>query len=130
LGNYAEAAPKLERLRQTGVRLAIDDFGMGYSNLTQLVNLPFDVLKIDKSLVDDIGVFPRSEVVIESLIHLAHRMGHTTVAEGIERQDQLDFLKAVGCDSVQGYLLCRPMPAESLDARSAALGGGDIRAVA
>ncbi len=130
MGNYAEAAPKLERLRQTGVRLAIDDFGMGYSNLTQLVNLPFDVLKIDKSLVDDIGVFPRSEVVIESLIHLAHRMGHTTVAEGIERQDQLDFLKAVGCDSVQGYLLCRPMPAESLDARTAALGGGDIRAVA
>lgn len=130
MGNYAEAAPKLERLRQTGVRLAIDDFGMGYSNLTQLVNLPFDVLKIDKSLVDDIGAFPRSEVVIESLIHLAHRMGHVTVAEGIERQDQLDFLKAVGCDCVQGYLLCRPLPAESLHNQLASVSGVSRKAVA
>ncbi len=115
MSSYVDAAPKLERLRDIGVRLAIDDFGIGYSNLTQLVNLPFDVLKIDKSLVDDIGTLPRSEAVIESLIHLAHRMGHVTVAEGIERQEQLDFLRAAGCDSVQGYLLERPMPAEELN---------------
>ena len=130
MGNYAEAAPKLERLREIGVRLAIDDFGIGYSNLTQLVNLPFDVLKIDKSLVDDIGVFPRSEVVIESLIHLAHRMGHTTVAEGIERQDQLDFLKSVGCDSVQGYLLSHPMAAEALSAEARFVQAEPVRNVA
>ncbi|WP_395822300.1 EAL domain-containing protein [Devosia sp.] len=130
MGNYAEAAPKLERLREIGVRLAIDDFGMGYSNLTQLVNLPFDVLKIDKSLVDDIGVFPRSEVVIESLIHLAHRMGHTTVAEGIERQDQLDFLKSVGCDSVQGYLLSHPMAPEALSAEARFVQAEPVRNVA
>lgn len=130
MGNYSEAAPKLERLRKLGVRLAIDDFGMGYSNLTQLVNLPFDVLKIDKSLVDDIGVFPRSEVVIESLILLAHRMGHVTVAEGIERQDQLDFLKAVGCDIVQGYLFARPMPAQDLDRLLVDVASRHIRHVA
>jgi len=130
MGNYSEAAPKLERLRALGVRLAIDDFGMGYSNLTQLVNLPFDVLKIDKSLVDDIGVFARSEVVVESLILLARRMGHVTVAEGIERQDQLDFLRSVGCDSVQGYLLARPMPAEDLSCHPSLSQSQPIRHVA
>jgi two-component system CheB/CheR fusion protein len=108
------AGLKLESLRELGVKLVIDDFGIGYSNLTQLVNLPFDVLKVDRSLVKDIGVSVRSEFVIESLVLLAHRMGHATVAEGVERAEQVEFLRRVGCDSLQGFLLSRPMPADML----------------
>jgi predicted signal transduction protein with EAL and GGDEF domain len=108
------AEQKLAALKAIGVKLVIDDFGIGYSNLTQLVNLPFDVLKIDRSLVNEIGVSTRSEVVIESLVLLAHRMGHLTVAEGVERTEQIEFLRKVGCDSLQGFLLSRPLPAEAL----------------
>ncbi len=130
MSDYADAAPKLERLRATGVRIAVDDFGVGYSNLTQLVNLPFDVLKIDKSLVDDIGVVAKSEAVIEFLVHLAHKMGHTTIAEGIERSEQLDFLKRVGCDDVQGFLFARPQPAETLVVLQTAPNDDQVRQVA
>ena len=113
------AGLKLESLRALGVKLVIDDFGIGYSNLTQLVNLPFDVLKVDRSLVNDIGVSSRAEYVIESLILLAHRMGHATVAEGVERAEQVEFLRRVGCGSMQGFLLSRPMPADMLAVPSA-----------
>lgn len=114
MGDYATAAPKLERLRDLGVNLVIDDFGIGYSNLNQLVNLPFDVLKIDKSLVDGIGGSGRSEIVIEALVNLARRMGHATVAEGIERPEQLAFLKRVGCEHVQGFLFSKPLAASDI----------------
>lgn len=121
------AGLKLESLRSLGVKLVIDDFGIGYSNLTQLVKLPFDVLKVDRSLVNDIGVSARSEFVIESLVLLAHRMGHSTVAEGVERAEQVDFLRRVGCDSMQGFLLSRPMPADRF---VVPLAPGEERAVA
>lgn len=119
MADSVAAGVKLNGLRALGVKLVIDDFGIGYSNLTQLVNMPFDVLKIDKSLVDDIGSSQRSEVVIESLVHLARCMGQVTVAEGVERREQLDFLRGAGCDLVQGFYLARPAPADQLQLMAA-----------
>lgn len=92
------------------MHLSIDDFGVGYSNLNELVNLPFDTLKIDRSLIDAVGKSRRSEIVIESIIQLAAKMGQRTVAEGIETDEQLEFLRNAGATHLQGYLLARPGP--------------------
>ena len=107
---------RLARLRAAGVRIALDDFGIGYSNLSQLARLPLDMLKIDRSLVTGIGRAPKSEAIIRAIIGMARALGCRTVAEGIENPLQRDFLQALGCDCGQGYLLARPMDGEALAA--------------
>lgn len=94
----------LAELKQIGVQLAIDDFGTGFSSLARFEQLPFDVLKIDKSFIDGITVSRRSRSVVASIIHLADELGLRTVAEGVETRDQLQYLREVGCESGQGYL--------------------------
>ena len=97
----------LDGCRKRGVCLAIDDFGVGYSSFGYLKRLPIAKIKIDRSFVCEIG---RSEddTLIEAMIDLGHRLGKRVVAEGIETREQLDYLRAAGCDDVQGYLLCAP----------------------
>ena len=92
----------LEDIRAMGVRCAIDDFGTGYSSLSHLTKLPIDVLKIDKSFVDRIGQRNRGESIVAAVIAMAHGLGLSVVAEGVETTDQLAFLHASGCDQVQG----------------------------
>lgn len=113
--DFEQNVARLTTLRQAGVRVAIDDFGIGYSNLSQLTRLPMDELKIDRSLICDIGVSERSEAIIRAILSMAHAMGYRTIAEGIETSEQLAFLRALGCTAVQGYLLGRPMPADEID---------------
>jgi len=108
--DYEAADSKLRELQSVGIRMSIDDFGVGFSNLTQLVNLPFDTLKIDRSLVADIGRSRKSEAVVQALLGIAAEMGQDTVAEGIERQEEVDFLSRHGCTTLQGYLFARPLP--------------------
>ncbi len=108
-------ARRLGRLRAAGVRIAIDDFGTGFSNVSQLVQLPFDVLKIDRSLVSRIGQDPKSETVLDCIITMAKGLGHITVAEGVETQRQFAFLETKGCTTVQGFLFGRPMPPDQLE---------------
>ena len=96
------------RLRDAGFRLLMDDFGTGYSSLKLLKNVPVDVIKLDKSFVDDIGS-PRGESIIRTVIGLAHSLSMTVVAEGVEQKPQLDFLQAAGCDLIQGYYFSRPL---------------------
>ena len=93
----------LNTLRAEGVRVAIDDFGTGYSSLSYLQQMPFDVIKIDKSFVDRIGAGDPSDNICRTIIKMAHEMGKTAIAEGVEQDIQLDFLKKNGCDFVQGY---------------------------
>ncbi len=107
---------RLGTLRQAGVRVAIDDFGIGYSNLSQLARLPMDELKIDRSLIRDIGRSDKSEAIIRAILSMAHALGYRTIAEGIETPGQLAFLRMLGCSALQGYLFGRPMPASQLDA--------------
>jgi diguanylate cyclase (GGDEF)-like protein/PAS domain S-box-containing protein len=102
----------LGRLRTLGVRIAIDDFGTGYSSLAYLKRFPIDVLKIDKSFVDDIPRISDDMEITATIIAMAHTLRLKVLAEGVETQAQLDFLIAQGCDFYQGYLKSRPIPAE------------------
>jgi diguanylate cyclase (GGDEF)-like protein len=107
----------LRALRALGVHIAMDDFGTGYSSLSYLKRLPIDTLKIDKSFVDGLGgedEHRADRAVVASVIDLAHAFGLTTVAEGVETDEQLAALHALGCENVQGYLISRPLPLDRL----------------
>lgn len=99
----------LSGLRDSGVKIAIDDFGTGYSSLSYLKKLPLSVLKIDKSFVDDVPECTEDVAIVSAVLSLAAGLGLVVVAEGVEAEDQLEFLKSKGCDLVQGYLTGRPM---------------------
>jgi EAL domain-containing protein (putative c-di-GMP-specific phosphodiesterase class I) len=107
------ALAQLEGLRRLGVRLAIDDFGTGYSSLSYLTRFHTDVLKIDPSFVDGVGIDPESTAIVQSIVALASTLGLVTVAEGIESSAQLTTLQALGVEQGQGFLLASPMTAEA-----------------
>jgi EAL domain-containing protein (putative c-di-GMP-specific phosphodiesterase class I) len=114
------SARVLESLHSLGVRLAIDDFGAGYSSLARLKQLPISVLKIDRLFVRELGTSQRDAAIVCATVAMAHSLGLTVVVEGIETHAQLDALKNLEwdrevrprCDRVQGYLLSRPLPVE------------------
>jgi len=87
---------------------------MGFSNLAQLSKLPYDSLKIDRSLVQDISVNHDSRIIVSAIVAMAHGLGHTVVAEGVETAAQLEILRTLGCDTVQGYYLGMPVPFRDL----------------
>jgi EAL domain-containing protein (putative c-di-GMP-specific phosphodiesterase class I) len=93
------------------VKLALDDFGTGYSSLNYLRRFPVDCLKIDRSFISDAASDPSAAAVATSIVAIAHSLGLHAVAEGVETKEQLDFLRACGCDSFQGYFFSRPVPA-------------------
>ena len=95
-------------LKRLGVSIALDDFGTGYSSLSYLKRLPIDVLKIDKSFVDGIGVDEKSEYIAESIIKLSHSLDLKVVAEGVETREQLGYLDKMKCDVAQGYYFSKP----------------------
>ncbi len=102
----------LTTLRSKGVRIAIDDFGIGYSALSYLTDLPVDIVKIDRSFVSRLGVISADVVLVEAVIRLSHELGLTVIAEGVETQEQLDVLRSLDADAAQGYLFARPAPLE------------------
>jgi EAL domain-containing protein (putative c-di-GMP-specific phosphodiesterase class I) len=104
----------LNALKGLGVRIAIDDFGSGYSSLNYLTRLPVDRLKIDRSLVERLTLDVKSVAVIRLILTLATELGLDAIAEGVETQQELRVLAELGCPKVQGYLLGRPMPAEQV----------------
>jgi diguanylate cyclase (GGDEF)-like protein/PAS domain S-box-containing protein len=110
----ARATRILSRLHGMGVHIAIDDFGTGHSSLGYLKRLPVDEIKIDKSFVLDMTADADDAFIVRSVIDLGHHLGLTVVAEGVESAEALDRLAELGCDLAQGYVLARPMPAESL----------------
>lgn len=105
----------LHKIKNIGVNIAIDDFGTGYSSLSYLVDFPLDVVKIDKSFIDKINekeesLRQKGEAVVSTVIHLSHKLGCIVVAEGVEEEKQLDFLRKEKCDLIQGYYYSRPLP--------------------
>lgn len=115
LGDPTRARAVLDRLKEIGVRLAIDDFGAGYSSLGYLKRLPLDVLKIDRSFVASMETSDDDAVIVRSTIDLAHNLGLRVVAEGVESESVRAALAARGCDAAQGYHFARPMAAAELE---------------
>ena len=107
----ANVLPVLMALRDRGVSVAADDFGTGYSSMTLLKTLPIDVLKIDRSFLMNATEHVGDATIVESLVKVGHSLEKKTVAEGVETQEQLEFLKKIGCDIAQGFFIQHPMPA-------------------
>ncbi len=103
-----QSVETLSALKDIGVRLSVDDFGMGYSSLGYLKKLPLDILKIDKSFVEDLQHSDEDRSIVDAIIALAHRLGLKVIAEGVETQHQLDYLSLKDCEYVQGYLFGKP----------------------
>ncbi|MHB1445725.1 MAG: putative bifunctional diguanylate cyclase/phosphodiesterase [Acidimicrobiales bacterium] len=104
----------LERLADTGVKLSVDDFGTGYSSLSYLRRLPVHEVKVDRSFVFRMATDPSDATIVQSIIELGRNLGLRTVAEGVEDQISWEMLRGMGCDVAQGYLLSKPIPAQSL----------------
>lgn len=100
----------LQDLRSRGITISLDDFGTGYSSLSYLKRFPIDTLKIDQAFIRDIGTSTADEAITRAIIAMAHSLGMEVVAEGVETETHLDFLRREGCDYIQGYLLSRPVP--------------------
>jgi predicted signal transduction protein with EAL and GGDEF domain len=112
--NPAATREALLGLKSLGVKIAVDDFGNGYASLGYLRQLPVDYLKIDRSLIGQIGLQEQDQKLVQSIITLGHTLGLEVVAEGVETHEQLDWLERQGCDFAQGYLIGKPMPAGEL----------------
>ncbi len=111
MSDPARAIATLEELQELGIQIAIDDFGTGYSSLGQLKRLPLQRLKIDKTFVQDVPEDPNEVVIVEAILGLARQLDRIVVAEGVETEGQLAFLRERGCDEAQGYLIAKPVPA-------------------
>jgi PAS domain S-box-containing protein/diguanylate cyclase (GGDEF)-like protein len=105
----------IEVLQKMGIKVAIDDFGIGGSNLDRLVNLKFDTLKIDKSLVDNIFLNKNAKNMVKFIIEMGHLLGAKIVAEGVEHNEQFELLKQLGCDEFQGYYFSKPLFPEDIE---------------
>jgi EAL domain-containing protein (putative c-di-GMP-specific phosphodiesterase class I) len=114
--NPARTFDMLDALRQRGLHVYIDDFGTGHSNLGQLKRMPIDALKIDKSFVDDVLTDSDDAEIANAIIRLAHALNLRVVAEGVESLEQVGFLKDMGCDEIQGYVIAKPLPPDKVEA--------------
>lgn len=116
MGDPDKAVAALSRLKDIGVGISLDDFGTGYSSLGYLKRFPIDVLKIDKSFVDDVTTSSSDAAIALSVISLAHNLNMRVIAEGVETRAQVDFLAQHGCDEMQGYFFSRPVDAQAFTA--------------
>ncbi len=115
IDNPDEMLARIEALHQLGLRIALDDFGSGYSNLGYLQRFPLDKLKIDKSFVAALGASPNGGVIVQAIVALGRALGLTVLVEGVETEQQRVLLRLAGCDEMQGFLFARPAPAVTID---------------
>ncbi|HEY5799423.1 MAG TPA: EAL domain-containing protein [Burkholderiaceae bacterium] len=116
MGTDTDIAQILTELRALGLKLLVDDFGTGYSSLSQLLRLEMDVLKVDRSFTSELGRTPEGAIFFKAIVSMAHALGMSVVAEGVETELQLKLLHELECDEVQGYLISRPLPPEQIPA--------------
>ncbi|MCC6070975.1 EAL domain-containing protein [Massilia sp. GCM10020059] len=116
MGEQEDVLAELGAIRALGVKLHVDDFGTGYSSLSQLQKLKMDVLKVDRAFTSELGNSREGRVFFQAIVSMAHALGMSVVAEGVETAEQLCILQELGCNEVQGYYLARPMPAADIPA--------------
>jgi EAL domain-containing protein (putative c-di-GMP-specific phosphodiesterase class I) len=116
IGGWGEIQETLAALSLLGVRIALDDFGTGYSSLAHLQRMNVDIVKIDRSFVENIGRSDRDRAIVAAVTAMSHALGMSVVGEGVETDHQLDALAGLDCDQGQGFLLARPMSAEAVAA--------------
>lgn len=114
--DVAIATRTSQRLKEVGVRLSLDDFGTGYSSLAYLSRFPIDIVKIDQSFVRDITTNPTNAAIAQATIAMSHKLGMVALAEGVETEEQMHYLRRNDCDEMQGYFFSRPLPAEEIAA--------------
>lgn len=114
MGNQEEVLAELNAIRALGIKLHIDDFGTGYSSLSQLQKLKMDVLKVDRSFTSELGNSYNGKIFFQAIVSMAHALGMTVVAEGVETAEQLMILQSLDCNEVQGYFISRPVPAKEM----------------
>ncbi|MHB8509109.1 MAG: EAL domain-containing protein [Candidatus Dormibacteria bacterium] len=126
MGDAESAITTLRELKALGLKLSIDDFGTGYSSLAYLKRFPLDELKIDKVFIDGLGQDPEATAIVAAVMGMAHALDLVVVAEGVETQEQVERLRALGCDVAQGYYYARPQPAPEIDALLAGEDAGKL----
>jgi EAL domain-containing protein (putative c-di-GMP-specific phosphodiesterase class I) len=114
MDNVEITSGMLKKLKSMGVMLAMDDFGTGYSSFNYLKQFPLDIIKIDRSFIQDVNDRPEDAAIVQAMIAMSHSLKLTVVAEGVETEQQMAFLREHGCDEMQGYLLSRPSPSEDI----------------
>jgi diguanylate cyclase (GGDEF)-like protein len=115
MDNVEEKIVLLNQFRQMGIQLSIDDFGTGYSALSYLKNLPIDTLKIDRTFIEYIDHNEQDQAIVASLISLSHSLNLVVIAEGVETQEQMELLRSLGCDRIQGHFFYKALPAEDIE---------------
>lgn len=105
----------LKKLSKHGVKIALDDYGMGYSSLVYLRKLPIDIIKLDKGLIGSVTINERDRKIVKGMIDMAHSMKLVTTAEGVENSEQMTFLRDMDCDRAQGFLFSKPLPSEDIE---------------
>ncbi len=110
--NDQQISQKAHELKEEGFKLLMDDFGSGYSSLNILLETPFDVLKLDKKFIENMMVSERGRLILEQVVSMAEKLGLGLLAEGVETKEQVEVLRNIGCDFVQGYYYAKPMPEE------------------
>ena len=117
INNIEEGIYKLNELRGMGIKVAIDDFGIGYSSLSYIVRLPIDSIKIDKSFVQNMTSSEEAKVIVSTIISLCKTLRLNVIAEGIERKIELDYLKSNKCDIGQGYYFSKPVSITEIETK-------------
>lgn len=115
IDDFKEITEKLVILRDIGIKISLDDFGTGFSSLSYLKGLPIDTLKIDKSFIDTVVTDKNTQIITESIIYMVKKLGFETIAEGVEKEEQYQYLNEIGCDNIQGFYLGKPMPSEEIE---------------
>jgi len=110
-GNMEAVSRNLKEIKKLGIKITMDDFGTGFSSLSMLLNLEIDKIKIDRLFIKNIGN-SREEKIIKTMVSMAKKLGLGVVAEGVEREEELTFLKKINCECGQGYYWARPMPVD------------------
>lgn len=113
--DFDNVLKKLKLLKEYGIKISLDDFGTGFSSLSYLKNLPIDTLKIDKSFIDTVLSDSATRIITENIVDMVKALGFESIAEGVEEEQQYDYLHAIGCDVIQGFYFGKPQPAKQIE---------------